>query len=243
MKNFWVVFLGMMAISRVTLADNNEIRAKIGSVFSEPILYESKYYFISTSGVLYESDEKIQKIEKLFEGKKQTLGAATLNDGKIYWGEGLHTDNKSLLHIFDLKNKKIIKEVEIEGHIERAPLILEKLIFLPAGPGGIIALDKNDFKIKWQTKNYNNQKLHIDSNLIITSEKICATTVYDLKGVICFDLNTGKVTQFSQLTRNPKSEITLWNNHLVGFATEADMVTPKWDIPSDLYVFDLKTIK
>ena len=243
MNNFWVVFLGMMAISRVTLADNNEIRAKIGSVFSEPILYESRYYFISTSGVLYESDEKIQKVEKLFEGKKQTLGAASLEDGKIYWGEGLHTDNKSLLHIFDLKNKKIIKEVEIQGHIERAPLISEKLILLPAGPGGIIALDKNDFKIKWQTKNYNNQKLHIDSNLIITSEKICATTVYDLKGVICFDLNTGKVTQFSQLTRNPKSEITLWNNHLVGFATEADMVTPKWDIPSDLYVFDLKNNK
>ena len=243
MKNFWIVFLGLIVISRVSLADNYDIRAKIGSVFSEPILNESKYYFISTSGVLYESDEKMKKVEKLFEGKKQTLGSATVSDSKIFWGEGLHSDNKSLLHIFDLKNKKIIKEVEIQGHIERSPLITDNLIIIPAGPGGLIALDKTNFKIKWQTKTYNNQKLHIDSNLILSSEKICATTVYDLKGVICFEMNSGKVTQFSSLTRNPKSEIALWNDHIVGFATEADMVTPKWDIPSDLYVFDLKNNK
>jgi len=108
---------------------------------------------------------------------------------------------------------------------------------------GCFIESSKDFKVKWHTKNYNKKKLHIDSNLLAVGEKICATSVYEFKGVVCLDENSGKVLQASELTRNQKSEITLWNNQIVGFATEADLSKPKWDIPSDLYVYDVNNNK
>ena len=220
-----------------------DTRAKIGSTFTSPLEAGERSYFVATTGVLYEADKSIKTITKLYEGKKQTLGSMILHENRLYWGDGLHTDLKSFLHVYDLKSKKMLKEIPVEGHVERAPLIHDKSIYIPVGPAGLIAYSLDDFKLKWWAKDYKGIKLHIDSNLLMVGNKICATTVYDLKGVICFDAKNGKATQFSQLTRDPKSEISIWKNHVVGFATDGNLTKPKWDIPADLYVYDVENDK
>ncbi|MBA2403342.1 MAG: PQQ-binding-like beta-propeller repeat protein [Bdellovibrionales bacterium] len=243
MKHFWRLFLTLTLFNGAVQADNQDIRAKIGSTFSAPISSGDKFYFVATTGVLFEADKNFKDATKLFEGKKQSLGALTLAEGKLFWGDGLHTDKKSILHIYDLKTKKMLKELEVEGHIERAPLHHQGLIFLPVGPAGLMAINASDFKTKWHAKVYENKKLHIDSNILVVGDKVCATSVYELKGVVCADIKTGKILQVGELTRNPKSEITLWKNHVVGFATEGDLVKPKWDIPADFFIYDVASDK
>jgi hypothetical protein len=243
MKQFWRLFFAFAFINGAAQADTSNIRAKIGSTFSAPVSVGDKFYFVATTGVLFESDKNFKVVTKLYEGKKQSLGNLTLIDQKLFWGDGLHTDTKSILHIFDLKTKKIIKDLEVTGHIERAPLLHNGLVILPLGPGGIMAINSSDFKTKWIATEFEGKKLHVDSNILLISDKLCATSVYQLKGVFCLDPKTGKVTQASQLTRNPKSEITIWKNHVVGFATEGDLANPKWDIPSDFFIYDVKNDK
>ena len=241
-KLFFLTFLTFITLTQ-SYGMNAETRARIGSTFTPPLEAGDKYYFVATTGVLYETDKTINTITKLYDGKKQTLGSMILHENRLYWGDGLHTDEKSFLHVFDLKTKKMLKEISLEGHIERAPLIHGRSIFIPTGPAGLIAYSLDDFKLKWWAKDYQGKKLHIDSNLLMVGEKICATTVYDLKGVICFDAKNGKATQFSQLTRDPKSEISIWKKHVVGFATEGNLTKPKWDIPADFYLYDVENDK
>ena len=243
MKHLWGLILAFALFTGAVRADNQDLRSKIGSTFSSPVLVGDLFYFVATTGVLFEASKDFKTIKKLYEGNKQTLGALVVVNDKLIWGEGLHTDKKTLFHIFDIKTKKMLKEIEIKGHIQRPPLFIHDTIYLPTGPGGILAINATTYKTKWHTKTHNKKDLHIDSNILAVENQICATSVYEFKGIVCLDEKSGKVLQTAELTRNPKSEITLWNNQIVGFATEADLSKPKWDIPSDLYVYDIKNNK
>jgi hypothetical protein len=232
--------LQLSAYAQKTVTDS---RDKIGSTYSAPIKHAGKYYFVSTAGVLLESDKEFKKPLKLFEGKRQSLGSLVLHEEKLIWGDGMHSDQKSSLYIYDLKTKKLLKEISLAGHIERPPLITGKMVVIPAGPAGVFALSLTDFKELWHATVHEKRKLHVDSNIVEVESKLCATSVYELKGVVCLDPQSGKVLQFASLIRDPKSEITVWKNHVLGFATEGDLMRSKWDLPADLYVYDVKTDK
>lgn len=243
MKNLWGLFLALTLYPTIAVADTQDNRAKIGSTFTAPLVYKGKFYFVATTGVLFEAEKDFSKLTQLYVGKKQSIGSMTLSGDKLIWGDGLHTDQKSTLHIYDLKTKKLVKDLDVDGHIERAPLVHGGMIIFGLGPTGIQAIDQSNFTTKWKTETHLNKKLHVDSNILVVDDKVCATSVYELKGVFCVLSKTGKVTQLSQLMRDPKSEITLWKNHVVGFATEGDLTKPKWDIPADLFIYDVKSDK
>ncbi|NDG84186.1 MAG: hypothetical protein EBX52_04005 [Proteobacteria bacterium] len=238
------VFLSLFPLFPATSATQtpnlSKDRAQVGSVFSVPVPDQGKMYFVTTAGVLVEANEDFKKPKKLFEGKRQSLGAAILVDGKLIWGDGVHTDSKSELHVYDLKKKKQEKSIEVDGHIEREPLSANGTLYVPAGPGGVQAFDLKTLKLKWRSGQHDGKNPHVDSNLVLAGSEICGTSVYEVKGVICFDASNGKETRFGALKRDPKSEIVLQDGVIAGFATEADMVKAKFDLPSDLYVFDLK---
>jgi outer membrane protein assembly factor BamB len=244
MRLFFSIIL-FSVIPSLVLAKTNfdETRQHIGSTFSSPILYKSKLYFVATTGVLYESDFSMTQITKLFEGKKQTMGSLTLDDDVLYWGEGMHDDKKVTLHAFDLKTKKIKKEIEVDGHIERAILIDGKNLFVGLGDGGIAAYTKAKLEKVWQTNTYNKKPIHADGNIVKYGANICTTSVYGYKGIICLEQITGKILQSFDLNQNPKSEIVVANDTLVGLATEADLVKSNWTIPADFYAIDLKNNK
>ena len=113
MKNLWGLFLALGLFSGVVRADTQDNRAKIGSTFMSPVSYNGKYYFVATTGVLFESEKDFSKLNQLYVGKKQSIGSITLDGDKLIWGDGLHTDQKSTLHIFDLKTKKLLKLKQI----------------------------------------------------------------------------------------------------------------------------------
>lgn len=243
MKYLWGLTLTLLLFSSLAQSATPEIRQKIGNIFTAPLLYNEKYYFVSTAGVLYESNKDLSEVNALYTGTRQTIGVMTLINDKLIWGDGLHTDLKATLHVFDLKTKTLLKNIELEGHINRAPIVHSGLIILPLGPSGIMALDLQTLTVKWKTDLFGTKKLHVDSNLLVVEDKVCGTSVGETKGLFCVQIKTGALTQFSQLMRDPKSDITLWKNHLVGFATEGDIARAKFDIPSDLFIYDVKADK
>lgn len=240
MKRFLFVLLFSLSLQAEVKPD---LRSQIGSTFSAPVAWGNNYYFVATTGVLYEANKDFSAVAKLYEGKKQSLGTLLLHQDKLIWGEGVHTDSKVTLHIFDLKTKKLFKDIPVDGHIERAPLATKGLILLPLGSGGIQALKEKDLSPLWHTKEFNGKKLHVDSNMVEVGNKVCVASIYETKGIVCFDPKNGKITQMAQLKRNPKSELVTWKGHVVGFATEGDLTTPKWDIPGDLFVYDVEKDK
>jgi len=235
--------LSAMAQAKVPVLRKPDLRSKIGSVFSAPVSVGGKLYFVSTSGVLIESDSELKVVKPLFEGKRPSLGGLALSEGRLIWGDGLHSDQNSTLFVFDLKTKKIIKSLAVKGHIERVPLILADRIVVPLGFGGIAAYDSKSFSELWRVEKHANQQLHVDSNPVPYGSEICVTTLYQLKGILCFDQKTGKETRFSELKRDPKSEIVISGDLLVGFSTEGNLLEPKFDVPSDFFVYDLKSSK
>lgn len=226
-------------------------RSKVGSVFSAPVAHGENLYFVSTTGVLYEADSEMKKIKKLFEGKKQSTGAITLSGDTLYWGEGLHGDTSTELHSYDLKKKKIGPSFKVTGHVERPVLASGGSLYVPMGPGGIARLDSEtakgkatgSYKETWRTSQHGAKPLHIDSNLVEYQSEVCAASVYETKGLICFDKATGKETRFHELKRDPKGQLGTSNDLIYGFATSGNLLEPKFDIPSDFYVVDLKEKK
>jgi outer membrane protein assembly factor BamB len=223
-------------------ARTQDLRSFIGSTFSPPLSFGGKIYFVATTGVLYESNRELSIANKLYLGKKQTLGNVVIENGILYWGDGLHTDQKSTLHAFDIKKAKI-KDVEVDGHIERAPMIKDNVLYVGLGPSGLAAFSLPSFKKIWHAKDVEKKPIHVDSNVVFYDGKICASSVYEVKAVLCFDPKNGKMTDQFPIKKNPKSEITLKNDLLIGFATEANMSDSKWTTPSDFYVIDLKAKK
>ncbi|MFZ4714926.1 MAG: hypothetical protein ACOYL6_14500 [Bacteriovoracaceae bacterium] len=215
-----------------------DLRTFIGSTFSPPVAFEGKIYFVATTGVLYEGAPDLSTVTKLFIGKKQTLGNLTLHDGILFWGEGLHTDTKTVLYSFDIKMKKV-KEIPVEGHIERAPFISEGVLYTGLGPQGVAAFKADTLQKLWQTKEIEKKAIHADGNIVSYKGDICTTSIYDFKAIICMEAKTGKISQSYSLKKNPKSEIVLTKDYLVGIATEADMTKPVWTLPSNFYVVDL----
>ncbi len=238
--SFFVFLNGFILPDSFALPEKSKDRVQVGSVYSSPIQFNRKWYFVTTAGVLVEADSDFKRPKKLFEGKRQTLGAAVLHGNILIWGEGVHTDTQANLYFYDLTRHKLEKTLVIEGHVERTPLVSEGVVYVPAGPGGLQAYDLKTYKRLWHAARHDSKSVHIDSNLIQYEKSICGTTVYDLKGLICFDSASGKEVAYAPLKRNPKSEIVLKGSAIAGLATDADMVTAKFDIPADFYLYDLK---
>jgi hypothetical protein len=240
---FTILFTISALAAPATIPAVDSLRSKVGSVFSAPVLYEKNLYFVSTTGVLYESDMDLKSVKKLYEGRMNSAGALTIAGDTLYWGEGFQGDRATALHSYDLKAKKMLKDLKIEGQVERHVLVSGNALYVPMGTGGIGRFDPSSGKEVWRNKSREKKTLHIASDLIDYKDEVCAATIYDVKGVICFQKSTGKETRFHELKKDPKGMLALSGELIAGFATSANLMDPKFDIPSDFYVIDLKEKK
>jgi outer membrane protein assembly factor BamB len=239
-KMIMLIFL----MIQVTMAANlpeliQENRVKIGPTVNPPIEFQGKLYFLANSGVLFESNYDLSEIKNLFETELASFSPITLHEGVLYFGEGLHEHKKANLYAYDLKEKKLKFKMKLEGHIERAISIVDGIAYLGFGPGGIGAIDLSQQKIIWQKKEIKAGVLHVDSNIIVYQKNICATSVYNYKGVFCLNAADGSELFNVSLRLSPKSEITLDGELLYGFSTEATMNDMNWKTPTSFYVVNL----
>jgi len=233
-------------IESVMSGSFNEMREKIGPTVHAPTPYKEGYIFLATTGILYQSNKELTKLKKLLQTEQSSTGGLTLIGDKVYFGDGLHNNNNSFLYGYDLSKEELIFKVKVEGHIESAPLPYNNQLLITLGPKGIgyFSLETKDFiwkkSIFLDSKTKKRYTLHIDQTPILYGENICLGTIYSSKGIACLEAKSGKEISYTGLKYSQKSELGSHNHYLYGLATEADMVSTKWNTPATFFIFDMK---
>lgn len=222
----------------------NKSSFTIGAIYTSPIKFNKKLYFVSADGVLFESDLQGNNAKALFKTMKKSISGIVESNGILYFGEGLHFDEITYFHAFDPVKNKLLFKYKVNGHIEKTPVIYKNMIIFSAGKGGLIALEKETGDLIWETKKMNiSQKLHIDAIPIIHKGTIYVAAIYDNKGLLCLDLETGKVTCFIKTKFDIKTDLVFKYPRLVGLGTSASFAEKDRLKPSILYSFNIKSKK
>lgn len=249
-KYFFLLCLAITCLSTATIhatthTTNNILKNDsnnfVGPVVNGPIEYNNKLYFLAQDGSLYKGNYDLSDHKKIFKTDLASVSIIAQDSSMpniIYFGEGIHADTSSKLFIFNLSNEKLEASIQINGHIERSLLITETTIFAATGPGGLVAIDKKTKNIIWQKKDISKGKIHVDSSPILVKNDVCFASIYDYKGIVCLDINNGQEVFSIDQKLNPKSDLMLIGNYIVGFSTDAIFAQSKWNIPSTLYIID-----
>lgn len=221
----------------------DEWRVKVGPVYAPPAEYKDSLYFLGSTGGLFKTDKDFGNFKDLFKTNLKTVSGLLLDQGILYFGEGLHDDKKSDFYAFDIEKSKLLFKTSVKGHVEKKPVLVGDLVITGIGPGGLVAMDKKEGALKWTLDTVEGKKLHIDSTPLVAGDKIFVGSIYDYKGVVAIEASTGKVLWATATDKSVKTDLRLAGDKLVTFGTEASFNTEKRDIPSDFLVFDSKTGK
>lgn len=237
-----IILISLISFSVSAKVGKQDIRSLIGPTAHAPIKVDNTLYFLSTTGGIFKSTDQLKTAKLIGKTDMVTVSPITKDGDFFYFGEGLHDNKKTSLYKFNYKKEKIVKKISIAGHIQRALAVESDFIYAGLGHDGVAAFDK-DLNLKWSLKKHKGKELHVDANPIIYKKNVCVSSIYNYKGILCIDKETGKVVNDFTFKENPKSELGLHKNLLYGLTTEADLMKVKFDIKSHLYVIDLDKMK
>lgn len=121
----------------------------------------------------------------------------TIAEGKVYVGEGLHTDSERRMFCLDAKTGQAHWHFKTESHTEgRAALEGGTLIFC-AGDDGLYGIDTKTQAKRWHFEG-TPRKLHIDTPPAVRGRRVFFGSGYHTLALLCADVNTG-----DELWRSP----------------------------------------
>lgn len=114
----------------------------------------------------------------------------TIADGKVYVGEGLHTDSERRMFCLDAKTGQAQWHFKTESHTEgRAALAGGTLIFC-AGDDGLYGIDAKTQAKRWHFEG-TPRNLHIDTPPAVRGRRVFFGSGYHTLALLCADANTG----------------------------------------------------
>jgi hypothetical protein len=216
----------------------SKIRQLVGPVYAPPIEYQNALYFLGSSGALFTSNYSQTKVKELFKTKLRSVAEIELDGSIAFFGDGLHEDKKAQIYAYDLSKQKLIFKVPVPGHIEKKSTIWRNLLIVGLGPGGIVAIDKQNGKIVWKLDNILGKKLHVDSNPVIENDRIYVGSIYDYKAILCIQPKTGEVLWHTETEMSPKSDLLFTNNQILALTSNGDLATVEREVPSELLLIN-----
>lgn len=173
-----------------------------GQFLSSPLVAGKKVFIaaahakgFATYGVVYcldrETGEELWKFTD-DDALQQVFSTPTLEDGKLYIGEGLHQDKSCKLFCLDGETGKKLWEFATNSHVESSPMVKNGRVFFGAGDDGLVALDAATGKRVWQF----NQERHIDAGPVAQGNRIYVgsgvSRAYRTTEVFCLDAESGQ---------------------------------------------------
>jgi hypothetical protein len=245
MKILLIILFGISSFSAFTgeKANAKKARIDIGPTVHAPIAFKKNLYFLGTTGNLFKSDKAISKIKNIFHTDQTSVSDLTLDGDTLYFGDGLHDAKQTHLYHFSISKNKLLKKVSLKGHIQRPINFDNETIYVGHGPGGISAINKKDYSIKWNLNKISKKNIHVDSQILLLDDKACFNSIYTTKAFICVNKKTGKLISKIDFKESPKMMLSQVGDFIIGATTKADLLKSKFDIPSTLFFINSKTMK
>ena len=169
--------------------------AGVADLASSPAVVGNRIYtgsaqasVFDTTGMVYCVDANTGKRIWQFQTAKQVFSSPAVVKGRVYVGEGLHTDLDCKVYCLDAATGKKLWATPTRSHTESNPAVVGNRVFIGAGDDGIYSLDATTGKVVWHQRHG-----HIDTAPAITGGKLFAGTGYGALRALALEAATGRV--------------------------------------------------
>ncbi len=150
----------------------------------------------SQAGAVYAIDRATGKPAWTFtdDGNlKPAFATPAVASGKVYAGEGLHTDSGRRLFCLDAASGKPAwpAPVTTTSHTEGTPAVVDGRVTFPAGDDGVYCVDANTGAEIWHMKG-EAAGLHVDTPAAVAGGRVYVGSGYRTLALLCLDAATGK---------------------------------------------------
>ena len=175
-----------------------------GEIVSTPFVTQERIYVtvhhrpnpVSQYGRVYALDPANGNVLWTFdddENLKPMFCSPVFADGKLYFGEGYHTDRDSKMFCVEAATGKKVWEFSTNSHTESTPAVADGKVVFGAGDDGVYCLDANSGTKLWQFSVEGG--LHVDANPLIHDGRVYAGSGTSKRSkanrIFCLDLKTG----------------------------------------------------
>ena len=173
----------------------------------------------SKDGYIYENNfEDGQLIRRFYVGTP-VIPKVLIWNGMMYVGEGIHDTENARLYGFDLSSGELKSSFQSLGHIEGDASVHESengdTILIPAGKGGVYALEADTLQERWHS-----QVGHVDGEVQISKNKAFVSTAVEREAKerihhgYALDVDTGKVLWKTGLAASGWSAAVFYENQV-----------------------------
>ena len=152
--------------------------------------------FSSSFGSVFCLDRNSGKVNWKFDNDEDmnpVFCTPTVFDGKVYVGEGLHTDKKCRLFCLDALSGKPAwaKPFETSSHTEGNPRVANGKVYFTAGDEGLFCADAKTGEKAWQFPG-RDQQLHIDGPPAVAGNRVFIGSGLYTLALLGVDATNGK---------------------------------------------------
>ncbi len=167
---------------------------RVMDIASSPSVVAGRVYFagaqasvFDTGGLVYALNAATGKRLWRVETEMQGFSSPAVDRGRVYVGEGLHTDAGCRLLCLDAATGRKLWSVRTGSHTESSPAIAAGRIYFGAGDDGAYAADAASGKVLWHSPG-----MHIDVSPLVAAGRAYFGTGYGRLRALALDTRTGK---------------------------------------------------
>src|SRR5262249_41049707 len=147
-----------------------------GQVLSSPVVADNRVYLaalrqkgLELFGALYCVNATTKQLLWTFTNNgamKPVYSTPCLADGRLYIGEGFHTDHGCTRYCLAAQSGKKLWEFPTTSHTEGAPVVANGRVYFSAGDDGVLCVDAVKGTKVWQfpsAERAKKMRLHVDS--------------------------------------------------------------------------------
>lgn len=109
--------------------------------------------------------------------------------GRVYFGEGLHSDQHCRLFCLNAETGEKLWAKETTSHTEGTPVVADGRVYFSAGDDGLYCLTIDGGEV-WHYRG-KEQGLHIDTPVVLANGRVYAGSGYNTYAAVCLDAATG----------------------------------------------------
>lgn len=120
---------------------------------------------------------------------RSVYSTPVVSGGRVYVGEGLHTDPACRLICLNADTGEKVWEFRTTSHTEGMPAVADGRVYFSAGDDGLFCVDAAGHEV-WHYKG-REQGLHVDSAVTVANGRVYAGSGYTTFAAFCLDAHSG----------------------------------------------------